>query len=279
MRINRLHPAATLALFALLGSPLTAHASPDEQQPVAESFDDVAQYFGGNGQPQGPSENGQGYFPDTPRQSSGDPDFMNREPRQPIVLALSLGGGAAWTSFNAVDETFFAPNEAYQLGARVMPNLEFSGYVEIQEAFRVGLIGNIMSGGGLDRRINSSGGGVLLEGGGGDRTRVFGGLVIGAANARGITESLPTSDPNDDARNYEWRAGFVTYRMHVHVERHINPWFTVRVTPWAMLTSRVNEDFTVPAPRSAPSNVIPRDSGFRFGAAGLNISFTLGTGR
>jgi hypothetical protein len=279
MRYLLLNASPLLVVLAAATAPAAALASPADQEQAPLSVDDIAQYFGGNGSGQSPTGNGEGYFPDTPRQSPGDPDFMNQEPRQPIILAMSIGAGAAWTSFNAVDETFFQPNDAYELGSRVMPNFEFSGYVEIQEVFRVGAIGNVMVGGGLDRSVAASGGGILLEAGGGDRTRVFGGLVIGGASARGETESIPTSDSAADVRNYEWRAGFVTYRAHVHVEQHINPWVTARVTPWVMLSSRVSEDFIVPAPRSAPTNVIPRDSGLRFGAAGINLSFTFGTGR
>jgi hypothetical protein len=274
----RSSPVASLTLLVLSAAHANA-SEPAPVQPGANTHFVLAQYFDGGGSGAGPAE-GEGYLPDTRREPVGDPDIMNPRTRQPILLGLSLGLGAAFSSLNAVDDTFFTPNDAYTLGSRVMPSFELSGYIEIQEVFRVGFLGQAMVGGSVERSMGVSSGGILLEGGGGDRTRVFGGVVIGGMNARAESESLGVGITSEqDIREYEWQAGFISYRFHVHVERQINPWVAVRATPWVLLGTRLGEDFEVPLPREAPSNTIPRDTGLSFGAAGLSLSFVFGTGR
>jgi hypothetical protein len=237
------------------------HLTGDDGQPL------LAQYFDGRGTP----TDGAGYFPDTPR-SPLDGPLLARQYGNGFVAAFHLGVGLSATTMSALDDSFHTPNEAENIGLTLPMTFEAGAYLEFGGFARVGLQGGGMFAVSRDASVSGSQFGGVVEFGGGDAWRFWGGIGVGgrwlASNARDI-----------DGRDYGWRSNSVQYRLHGHVERQLNPWVSLRLTPWVALGTLFDEEFTVPQPTNAPSNVIPRDSGFGAVAGGLLFSVVLGTGR
>ncbi|MBU6161542.1 MAG: hypothetical protein KGO50_10500 [Myxococcales bacterium] len=270
--------ATPLPAIALNIAPSAATAAADEAPdasapqwvtPSHQGDELQAQYFdNGTGGPQ----QGAGYFPDVPRESIDDLVIAPTYGRRTVLAAFHLGGGLNLMSLKKVDNSFFLPNEADGFAFTVPATIEAGGYMEFAGLVRVGVVGNGYFAAARNRGASGGSLGGTLEFGGGDVWRFWGGVVVGG---RWIS-----ADAQDDAgRDYGWNARFLHYRLHGHVERQLNPWVSLRLTPWLGLGTLRDETFDVPLPRDAPSNVIPADSGYREFSAGLLFSVVLGTGR
>lgn len=241
-------------------------------QPIAPAHDSddlLAQYFdNGTRTPQ----QGAGYFPDVPRETVDDLVIAPAYGRRTVLAAFQLGVGLQLISLAEVDNSFFVENGADSFGLTLPATIEAGGYMEFAGLVRVGLVGNGFFAAARNRGTSGGSLGASLEFGGGDVWRFWGGAVVGG---RWIS-----ADAQDEAgRDYGWNARFLQYRLHGHVERQLNPWVSLRLTPWLGFGTLRNETFDVPLPRDAPSNVIPVDSGYREFSAGLLFSVVLGTGR
>jgi len=273
-------PPHTIALPSIAlqaeqpAAPTPAGRTPDSSvhQPVAPAHDSddlLAQYFdNGTGGPQ----QGAGYFPDVPRETIDDLVIAPTYGRRTVLAAFHLGGGLQFMSLTKVDNSFFAPNESDRFGLTLPATIEAGGYMEFAGLVRVGLVGNGFFAAARNRGTSGGSLGASLEFGGGDVWRFWGGAVVGG-------RWISADAQDDEGRDYGWNARFLQYRLHGHVERQLNPWVSLRLTPWLGMGTLRNETFDVPLPRDAPSNVIPADSGYREISGGLLFSVVLGTGR
>jgi hypothetical protein len=243
--------------------------SPQNAPPEHPDEQLLSQYFdNGSG---GPNQ-GAGYFPDVPRETVDDLVLAPTYRTRTVLAAFHLGGGLGLMSLTKVDNRFFLPNESDGFGLTIPASLEAGGYMEFAGLARVGLVGNGFFSAARNRGVSGGSLGVALEFGGGDVWRFWGGAVVGGR--------WVNADAQDESgRDYGWNARFIHYRLHGHVERQLNPWVSLRLTPWFGFGTLRDETFDVPLPRDAPSNAIPVDSRYRDFSAGLLFSLVLGTGR
>jgi hypothetical protein len=262
----------TLLLLLLASAPAWASPAAEGPTPPEPALGEpLAQYFddgGGSGTPAG-----RGYFDGAaPRQDPGIPFWDDGSYRTPLILGMGGGLGLGWTRADRVDDRFFLPNETQTLGTALPFTFEGMLYAEFQERVRVGLLGQSMLGGSPGRAFNQAFGGLMVEAGGGMDWRVWGGITLGGM--RTIVETL-----DDEGRRYRWDSNGIGYRLHMRLERQFSAVASVHLTPWVQLGSPLRENFEVPAPRNAPANVIPRESGWRPVAAGISLGLSLSTGR